>query len=163
MEKALDCPHIAADAALALNKVYSGLHEMEPEGGRYLIRWARILMRPSLLHIEQTCEALEQALMGDTSEAVLPPEDRMRGAPCMRSPLNSSPSSPCLSIYVPFIHRRHAASSQRSGPLLRRALSPSTTGMQSRGSLELKRFAYRGATWNAFFSYCEPFGLLACW
>ncbi|CAL5229598.1 g12956 [Coccomyxa viridis] len=78
VEKALDCPHIAADAALALNRVYSGLHEMEPEGGRYLMRWARILMRPSLLHIEQTCEALEQALMGDTSEAVLPPEARMR-------------------------------------------------------------------------------------
>ena len=79
VEKALDCPHIAADAALALNKVYSGLHEMEPEGGRYLIRWARILMKPSLLHIEQTCEALEQAIMGDTSDAVLAPEDRMRG------------------------------------------------------------------------------------
>lgn len=86
VEKALDCPHIAADAALALNRVYSGLHEMEPEGGRYLIRWARILMRPSLLHIEQTCEALEQALMGDTSEAVLPPEARMRGEPFMTCP-----------------------------------------------------------------------------
>ena len=59
---------------------------MEPEGGRYLIRWAKILMRPSLLHIEQTCEALEQAIMGDTSEAVLPPEARMRGErSCVRA------------------------------------------------------------------------------
>ena len=79
METALDCPHIAADAALALNRVYSGLHEMEPEGGRYLIRWTRILMKPGLRHIEQACEALEQAIMGDTSESALAPEDRMRG------------------------------------------------------------------------------------
>lgn len=93
MEKALDCPHIAADAALALNKVYSGLHEMEPEGGRYLIRWARILMKPSLLHIEQTCEALEQAIMGDTSDAVLAPEDRMRGEwPVASAPLSAPPT-----------------------------------------------------------------------
>ena len=86
VERALDCPHIAADAALALNKVYSGLHEMEPEGGRYLIRWSKILMKPSLRHIEQTCEALEQAIMGDTSDAVLPPEPRMRGeCSCVRA------------------------------------------------------------------------------
>ena len=34
VEKSLDCPQIAPDAAVALNKIYSTLHEMEPEGGR---------------------------------------------------------------------------------------------------------------------------------
>ena len=83
VERALDCPHIAADAAQALNKVYSTLHEMEPAGGQYLIRWAHILLKPGLRHVEQGCEALEQALTGDTSEAPLPPEDRITG--CLTS------------------------------------------------------------------------------
>lgn len=64
---------------MALNKIYSTLHEMEPEGGRHLIHWARILMKPGLVHIEQACDSLEQAVMGDTSEAALPDEAKIRG------------------------------------------------------------------------------------
>lgn len=57
------------------------MHEMEPEGGRYIAQWARILMRPNLRHIEQACDSLEQSVMGDGAEATLPPESQIRGAP----------------------------------------------------------------------------------
>ena len=87
----MDCPHIAADAALALNKIYSSLHEMEPEGGLYLIHWSKILMRPGLRHIEQACEALERAIMGANSESMLPYEEKMRG--------KYSLSCHCLSLH----------------------------------------------------------------
>ena len=56
------------------------MHEMEPEGGRYIAQWARILMRPNLRHIEQACDSLEQSVMGDGAEAELPPEPQIRGA-----------------------------------------------------------------------------------
>ena len=81
LERSLDCEHIAPDAAQALRKVYTAMHEMEPEGGRYIAQWARILMRPNLRHIEQACDSLEQSVMGDGAEATLPPEDQIRGAP----------------------------------------------------------------------------------
>ena len=80
LERSLDCEHIAPDAAQALRKVYTAMHEMEPEGGRYIAQWARILMRPNLRHIEQACDSLEQSVMGDSAEATLPPESQIRGA-----------------------------------------------------------------------------------
>ena len=79
LERSLDCEHIAPDAAQALRKVYAAMHEMEPEGGRYIAQWARILMRPNLRHIEQACDSLEQSVMGDGAEAELPPEPQIRG------------------------------------------------------------------------------------
>ena len=79
LERSLDCEHIAPDAAQALRKVYTAMHEMEPEGGRYIAQWARILMRPNLRHIEQACDSLEQSVMGDGAEAELPPENQIRG------------------------------------------------------------------------------------
>ena len=85
LERSLDCEHIAPDAAQALRKVYTAMHEMEPEGGRYIAQWARILMRPNLRHIEQACDSLEQSVMGDGAEAELPPEPQIRGAPFFRS------------------------------------------------------------------------------
>ena len=79
LERSLDCEHIAPDSAQALRKVYTAMHEMEPEGGRYIAQWARILMRPNLRHIEQACDSLEQSVMGDSAEATLPPESQIRG------------------------------------------------------------------------------------
>ena len=92
LERSLDCEHIAPDAAQALRKVYAAMHEMEPEGGRYIAQWARILMRPNLRHIEQACDSLEQSVMGDGAEAELPPEPQIRGT---RPGDNASSSSTC--------------------------------------------------------------------
>ncbi|KAK9908411.1 hypothetical protein WJX75_007517 [Coccomyxa subellipsoidea] len=75
LEDSLACPHTATDAATALNKIYSTMQEKAPEGGLFLKRWARVLLRPELRHVESACDALEQALVGQSKSPIPPDED----------------------------------------------------------------------------------------
>ncbi len=52
LEESLGCVHTASDAALALNRIYSTMQERAPAGGRFLRRWARVLLRPEVRHVE---------------------------------------------------------------------------------------------------------------
>lgn len=51
------------------------MQEKSPQGGLFLKRWARVLLRPELRHIEPACDALEQALIGRVSDPVPADED----------------------------------------------------------------------------------------
>ena len=79
LEESLGCKHTAMDAVLALNRIYGTMQERAPQGGRFLRRWARVLLRPNIRHVEAACEALEQALLGDP-ETAIPGEDHIQGA-----------------------------------------------------------------------------------
>ena len=50
------------------------------QGGKFLRRWARILLRPEIRQVEAACDALEQVLLGRRDEAPLPQEPQIRGA-----------------------------------------------------------------------------------
>jgi len=52
------------------------MQEKSPQGGLFLKRWARVLLRPELRHIEAACDALEQALIGRESDPV-PADDEI--------------------------------------------------------------------------------------
>ena len=86
LEDSLACQHTAMDAALALNRIYGTMQERAPQGGRFLRRWARVLLRPEIRHVEAACEALEQALLGDPDEAI-PSEGQIQGVAHMTLPL----------------------------------------------------------------------------
>ncbi|CAL8469470.1 g9011 [Coccomyxa elongata] len=84
LEDSLSCVHTATDAATALNKIYTTMQEKAPEGGLFLKRWAKVLLRPELRHIESACDALEQALLGQAGAPT--PTDKVIAItmqPCM--------------------------------------------------------------------------------
>ena len=81
LEDSLACVHTATDAATALNKIYTSMHEKSPEGGLFLKRWAKVLLRPELRHIESACDALEQAILGHAG-APLPSNEEIARASC---------------------------------------------------------------------------------
>lgn len=78
LEDSLACVHTATDAATALNKIYTTMQEKAPEGGLFLKRWAKVLLRPELRHIESACDVLEQALLGQAGAPIPPDEDVAR-------------------------------------------------------------------------------------
>ena len=77
LEDSLACPQTATKAATALADVYSALHGAAPQGGYFLKRWARVLLRPELRHIEAACDALESAVVGP--EAAAPAWEDIQG------------------------------------------------------------------------------------
>lgn len=66
------CQYTAADAVLALNKIYMTMHEKSPQGGRFMMRWARVLLRPELRQPQMACDVLESVLHGEPGDPVLP-------------------------------------------------------------------------------------------
>ncbi len=89
LEDSLACIHTATDAATALNRIYSTMQEKAPEGGLFLKRWARVLLRPELRHVESACDALEQALLGRPADPV-PPDADIAGVNSILAPAQLS-------------------------------------------------------------------------
>ncbi|MEW5299918.1 MAG: hypothetical protein WDW36_002888 [Sanguina aurantia] len=61
LEAALHCKYVAVEAIKALNTVFQALHQMHPEDGSILMRWATILVQPHVSRVGDACDAAERA------------------------------------------------------------------------------------------------------
>ncbi len=51
------------------------MHEKSPQGGRFMKRWGRVLLRPEMRQPQMACDVLESILHGDPGDPVPPAKE----------------------------------------------------------------------------------------